>query len=85
MSCPPILEIQRSREASFRALIRCVSEVDALLSLAAASKAMGTSCRSELVANGETEPATVPWWYGSMDVTRQVAVWKGHGTWDPLF
>lgn len=48
-----------SHQASFRALIRCVSEVDALLSLAAASKAMGTSCRPELVANEETEPATV--------------------------
>lgn len=46
-------------KASFRALIRCVSEVDALLSLAFASQAMSTSCQPELVANEETEPATV--------------------------
>lgn len=49
-----------SHQASFRALIRCVSEVDALLSLSAASKALcGASCRAELVALEDSAPATV--------------------------
>jgi len=52
-------------QASFRALIRCVSEVDALLSLSAASNALcGASCRAELVALEDMAPATVTWRMG---------------------
>ena len=49
-----------SHQAAFRALIRCVSEVDALLSLAAASQNLsGASCKAELVQLDEQAPACI--------------------------
>ena len=47
-------------QAPFRALVRCVSEVDALLSLAAASKGLpGAACRPEFLASDARSAASI--------------------------
>ena len=49
-----------AHQAPFRALVRCVSEVDALLSLAAASRSLpGASCRAEFVASDNAAAASI--------------------------
>ncbi|CAJ1446347.1 unnamed protein product [Effrenium voratum] len=48
-----------SHQAPFRALLRCVAEVDALLALAKASQNLGVNCRAELVATEDSAPACV--------------------------
>lgn len=49
-----------SHQAAFRTLIRCVAEVDALLSLAFASwNLSGASCKAELVQLDASEPACI--------------------------
>ena len=49
-----------AHHAPFRALVRCVSEVDALLSLAAASRSLpGASCRPEFVAADAQATASI--------------------------
>ena len=49
-----------AHHAPFRALVRCVAEVDALLSLAAASRSLpGASCRPEFVASDASKAASI--------------------------